>query len=181
MKFGRSIALAALLASLVTISFRSNEAAAQVGPVINRGIVAGTEVGWGYYPIVNGYWYWDYYGYPVLNPYGYSYFAYWNYLPLYATFGAISYSPATERVGVAWGQYDQWGAMNAASGYCGVADCSPVVWVQGGCAAVAKSPGSDFVGWGYHAQRFVADDYALRACAANGVPGCRIGAWVCSY
>lgn len=178
----RSLILGLLLALALGASVSSPAQAQSVDvPVSNVEIVAGVSAGWGWYPIISGQWYWDWYGYPVYNPYGYSYFDYWGRQPRYATYGAISYSPATDQVGVAWGQYNRFDAASAANNYCGENDCSPVVWVQGGCAAVAKSPDGERVSWGYHAERYFAQDNALRACRYGGVDGCRIGAWVCSY
>lgn len=152
-----------------------------LAPVVQTEQIDGIYAGWGWYPVVNGLWWWDYYGYPVYDPYGYSYWGYWNYAPFYRSFGAIAYSPATNRVGIAWGQFDLRGAAAAATGYCAAPDCQPVVWTQGGCAAVAKSPADPRVAWGYHTDRYRARVYAMRACQASGAPGCEIGAWVCSY
>lgn len=129
--------------------------------------------GWGWYPLTAiGY-------YPA---YGFSYYPYFGYLPYYATFGAIAYSPATGQTGWAWGSATRYAAEAGAIDYCAAPDCRSIVWVQGGCAAVATSANEGQLGWGYDSARYRARSRALRACrASGGNPGCHVKAWVCSY
>jgi hypothetical protein len=150
------------------------------GPFHHHYVHSGVYAGWGYYPIVNGYWGWRYYHLSPWAPYGYSYLGYWNYQPYYASFGSISYSPSTDKVGVAWGQPNLATSSTVSNAYCAVADCATVVWVQGGCAAVARSAEAGHVYWGYHANRTWSDTNALRACVNNGGTDCKLAAWVCS-
>lgn len=158
-----------------------NKARAQYVPVVYGTYVSGVYLGWGYYPVVNGYWPWDYYNYAAWRPYGYSYWSYWNYQPYYASYGAISYSPSTNRVGVAWGTPDSYSAQSSAQNYCQQSDCSPVVWVQGGCAAISRGTPTERVYYAYHTTRYAAQNSALRACHNDGASECRVGAWVCSW
>ncbi len=141
-------------------------------PFVYKGWVGGYYTGWGYFP---------WYAYPVFPIYGYSYWSAFNYAPYYASYGAISVSKSTGRVGISWGKISQQYAFYDANAYCGAADCSPVVWVQGGCAAIAKSNVGKNLAWGYHSSKNVAMHYALQACQMSQEPGCRIEAWVCSY
>ncbi len=132
----------------------------------------GLYAGWGWYP------YTSYWNYPV---YGYSYYPYYNYAPYYATYGSIAYSPKNNVFGVAWTYNSQNGATNAASANCGVDDCKPVVWVQGGCAAAAQSVEGQKISWGYHTTKHQAVSNAMRACKYGKTPGCKAAAWVCSW
>jgi len=170
-----------ILALFLCCGFSQQSQAQAYYPVSYGSYSGGIYSGWGWYPLHSGYWPWTYYGYTAYAPYGYSYYPYYNYLPQYSTFGSISYSPSTDRVGVAWGYYSQSDAQYASDGYCSVGDCNPVVWVQGGCAAIAKSSEFSAVSWGYHTSRTRARSYAIRACRQSGGTDCRIGAWVCSY
>lgn len=116
-------------------------------------------------------------------PYGFSYLPYFNNNPYYSTFGAIAYSPSTGMFGNAWGQATQFLATNAAVSYCGHKDCQTVVWVQGGCAAVASGPNNTPMTWAYHPNRSVAEFYATRSCnkAKDGDAVCQVRSWVCSF
>lgn len=130
----------------------------------------GNLYGWGYFRR----WY----------PVGFSYYPYYRSLRRfhrrYTSFAAISYSPATQKFGVAWGNRSRGQAQKNANGYCGEKDCKPVVWVRGGCAAIAKSDKSDKVGWGYHTSKHRARSYAIRGCKQNAEEGCKVLAWACS-
>jgi hypothetical protein len=170
----------ALLVLLTFFALKPSQAEAQY-PLHHGHFVGNVYVGWGFYPIIGGNWGWAYYGYPAWQPYGYSYWPYWGYAPRYASFGAISYSPSTERVGLAWGRGDGWSARAAANDFCAVSDCAPVVWVQGGCAAVVKGEGVDQLFWAYHTTKLGAKRYAMNACQNQGATNCELGAWVCSW
>lgn len=128
--------------------------------------------GWGWYPFS---------GLHSIPLYGYSYYPYFGYAVRYSTFGAIAYSPSTGRKGWSWGNSDQASAQIGAVNFCGVADCTPVVWVQGGCAAIATSATGGNLGWGYDAGRYQSRTRALAACRASGYADCEVQAWVCSY
>jgi hypothetical protein len=160
-------------------------------PVTVTGTEAGLHFGYGWYPLVDGFWYWNYYGtYPGWYnafPYGYSYWAYYNYNFYYSTFGVIAYSPQHDWAGIAWGAPTLTHARNWALYYCTAPGCEPVVWVRGGCAAVARGtveteegplPGP--VAWGIHGYRYGAQSRALQACHQSGQELCSIRAWVCS-
>lgn len=150
-------------------------------PVSTNVYSQGIHAGWGWYPVNYGYWPWAYYSYPAYNPYGYSYYSYYNYQPYYATFATISYSPSTGRYGSAWGKGTLASAISASLDFCGVDDCSAVVWVQGGCAAIAVNGENENVSWGYHAAKVTAQSYAMRSCENAGGETCAIKAWVCTY
>lgn len=170
-----------LLALGLSLSALPEKAEAYSYPVSYSGYYGGYQVGWGWYPIVSGYWPWTYYGYPAYSPYGYSYYGDFNYQPRYSTYGAIAFSPETFRYGLSWGETSLAGAAYSAESYCGVGDCQPVAWVRGGCAAIAKGVDSNQVSWGYHSTKYGARSYAMRACNAAGGQGCRLAAWVCSW
>jgi hypothetical protein len=173
---GNFLVSAAVLAGAVP-----ERADAYIYPVAYNDYYGGYYTGWGWYPIIGGYWPWTYYGYAAYPPYGYSYYGDFFYQPRYATYGAIAFSPETFRYGLAWGEYSQSGAVYAALSYCGSDDCQPVVWVRGGCAAIARGTESNHVSWGYHSSRYGARSYAVRACKAAGGEGCRVLAWLCSW
>ncbi len=172
-----------LALALVMTTMGSKEAEAQYYPRPNHSyyVYNGVYTGWGYYPIVAGYWPWTYYNYPAWQPYGYSYWGYWNYQPYYSTFGAISYSPATDRVGFSYGTGNATAAMQMSNAYCGQGDCAPAVWVQGGCAALTKNLATNHIFWAYHTTRAWAETYALNACRREAGAACEIKAWVCSW
>jgi len=137
-----------------------------------------TYAGWGWYPVTGiGFGVWPY---PY---YGYSYYPYWNYQVYYASYGAISYSPSTGATGYSYGFATQAEAMANANGYCNRGDCRTVVWVQGGCAAVATSEDNSRLGWGYDNSRFAAQSRAIRGCKAGigSAAKCAIRAWTCSW
>ncbi len=184
MKFKCSFKHAFLAFSLGLLFFcvGAEKSEAQVRyPVTSNFYDQGIYSGFGWYPINYGYWPWAYYSYPAYNPYGFSYYSYYNYQPYYATFATISYSPSTGRYGVAWGQYTLAAAVNTSLNFCGTADCSAVVWVQGGCAAIAVNTENEHVSWGYHAAKTTAQSYALRSCRNAGGETCTIKAWACTY
>ncbi len=154
----------------------------------------------GYYygrPYAHGYWGWGV-GYPpiVYSPYyygGYSYAPYYGYpnypyagyypYPTYQpdpTYGAIVYSSTTDTVNYAYGYYSQGEATSAAQAGCG-ADCQPVVWVQGGCAALVTSAEKQQASWAYSSSKSHAKSTAVRGCRAKGATDCSVRAWVCSY
>lgn len=161
-------------------------------PYHNNIVVNGASIGWGYYgwPIVVG----PVYTFPV---YGYSYWGYWNYEPYYATYGAIAYSKATGQFGFAYAHNSRRAAERDAVNYCGEEDCKSVIWVQGGCGALAKSPAIPAVpasegveaveavdarmGYAYASNKLDAQRYAMRGCKRSGGEACKQLAWVCSY
>jgi hypothetical protein len=171
-----------VLALLLFGALGSHESKAYSRPFFHGYVFNGIYQGWGFYPIVSGFWPWAYYNYPAWQPYGYSYLSYWNYQPYYASFGAISYSPKNEYVGVSWGKATGQEAMSEANRYCDKSDCAPVVWVQGGCAAVAKGTGVESLFWAYSTTRLAAETDAMRACNKNsGDSNCKLGGWTCSW
>ena len=132
-------------------------------------------VPWTYAPV--GYWYYPNYS-------GYSFYPYYNYQPRFATYGAISYSRATDTFGTSWGQPNFASGVNAANMYCGVGDCQPVVWVQGGCAVVTTSPSAQRISWGLGVNRMEAFQASLSACVypdGRRAPDCYERAWTCTY
>ena len=172
----------ALTMGLLFLCVSAQKSEAQVRyPVSANFYDGGIYSGFGWYPVNYGYWPWTYYSYPAYSPYGYSYYSYYNYQPYYATFATISYSPSTGKYGSAWGHYTQAAAVNASLNFCGVNDCSAVVWVQGGCAAIAVNSENENVSWGYHALKATAQSYALRSCSNAGGERCVIKAWACTY
>ncbi len=141
-------------------------------PYVNNAWIGGYYGGWGYYP---------WYGAPYYPIYGYSYWSAFNYAPYYASFGAISISKSKGNFGVSWVSNTRANAISSANAYCGQEDCAPVVWVQGGCAAVARSEGGKNLGWGYYTTKYQAISYAMQSCKRSGDEGCKLAAWVCSY
>jgi hypothetical protein len=142
-------------------------------------------VGYGYYDPWALYspWYGavDYFG----NLYGFYYYP-WNYYR--PTFAAIAWSPSTNSSGYSYLSYTREDALSSAVAYCGQEDCRPVVWVAGGCAAIAVGhqnalPGGDperpLIGWGYHTSRVSARRLAMRGCR-NGSTDCRVHSFVCT-
>ncbi len=63
-------------------------------------------------------------------------------------FGSISYSPSTDTFGWSYSENNRYGAKQSSYRYCGQYDCQEIVWVQGGCAAVASGPGGANLSWG---------------------------------
>ncbi|MCX6124768.1 MAG: DUF4189 domain-containing protein [Proteobacteria bacterium] len=137
--------------------------------------------GWGHYWLNR--WPVGYWNYPQWN--GYSYYSYYNYQPYYASFAVISYSASGDTWGSAWGQPSRAAATSYAYQNCNQADCRPVVWVQGGCAAIATSKATGRVAWGTGYNQGQALQYAYSSCQQNpggAVPtDCTNRAWVCSY
>ncbi len=123
--------------------------------------------GWGWFevPIV------------VVPVYGFAYL-------FNASFGAIAYSPETGKYGVSWGHPSRYKAQKAARNFCGHWSCEPVVWVQGGCAALAVSNdpfGLNWVGWSYQPTLVAAQQQSLYGCALAGGTNCQGLAWTCSF
>ncbi len=132
--------------------------------------------GWGWYPTYN-------FGIYPYDVYGYSYYPYYRYRytrPL--PYAAISYSKSTGKTGFSFGTSSQADATSGANTYCGQPDCAPVVWVQGGCAAVATDANHSRLGWGYHRSKQTARSKAMIACRRSGTDKakCTIAASVCS-
>lgn len=146
-------------------------------PYHNHFYVGGVNLGWGLFgwPVVVGPYR---YAYPV---YGYSYWPYFGYQTYYASFGAIAYSKSTGEVGMSWSQSTRKRAEEDAVTYCGKEDCKPVLWVQGGCAALTKSEKTSAMGYAYYPDKYEAQLYAMRACKRSKAEDCKQLAWVCSY
>lgn len=147
-----------------------------------NGFHGGVPVGWGY--IVSGYWPINYWLYANWN--GYSYYPYYNYRPYYASYSVIAYSPEKGKYGVSWGGTSRESATKAAEAFCGDETCKPVVWVQGGCAALMVSNERKIFTWGTGNDRGAAVFAAKSACGrrdANGVAAkdCKPLAWSCSF
>lgn len=132
-----------------------------------------------------GYGYFNYFWWPGTYPvgFGYSFLPYYYYSPYYASVGAISYSVETDRVGLAWGHSTIESAAYASKKYCAEEDCRSVVWVQGGCAAIAVSEEQTRVAWGYADSKHAAQSYALKSCriGVQGEEQCSVRGWLCSY
>lgn len=143
------------------------------------GTWSGYPVGWGY--VFHPTWPADYWGNLGWN--GYSYFPFFNYGTVYASYAVISYSPVADTWGSSWGQVSRNMASRVANSYCGDAACKPVVWVQGGCAALMTSSSTSRVTWGTGVNREAAVYAASRACHSNGSGqnDCTERAWVCSF
>lgn len=134
-----------------------------------------------------GYWGWGtgvvvtypnyFYGYSFYNPYP-VYPVYPIYIP---TYGALSYSTKTDTVGQAWGYPSRDAASESAMRGCNASDCAPVVWVQGGCAAIATSAEGRNLGWAYAPSKYEARNRAMRGCRQGGHTDCVPRAWVCSF
>lgn len=144
-------------------------------PVSNVAVVAGV-------PIVSGFFGFPFLSIGINDPtfYGYSYYSFYNYQPYYATYGVIAYSKDTDRIGLAWGSATRGEAVSNALDYCNAADCRPVVWVQGGCAAIATNVAAERLGWGVANSKYLAASIASRECKSPGAP-CIRRAYVCSY
>lgn len=119
-----------------------------------------------------GWGYWGIYQWPT---------AFFGNTFQWSTYGAISYSPATGSVGYSHSAVTLVQAQSTAHGYCGVADCRTVVWVQGGCASAAVDQLSGQIGWAYAANRTVAVNAALQACQNRSGANCESLAWTCSF
>lgn len=134
---------------------------------------------WGGYPFG-----WGYFGYTVwpagywAYPYQYGYF-YSDYYPL-GTVGVLAYSQTEETGGFSWGQDSVEAAARVAVNSCSAADCEPVVWVRGGCAAIATSAEDKRLGWAYADGKYRAISAARRACVNSGGSHCTARGWVCS-
>ena len=149
---------------------------------------SGIRYGYGWYP----HWSSVYHNPGFVYP-GYSYWRYYNYRPYYATYGAIAFSEKTRRVGYSWGRRSLRSAKIASVDFCGADDCKSVVWVQGGCAAIAISEAALSepieeggaanlsLSWGYATSKYKTRRYAMRACKQGAKVGCKIVAWTCSY
>lgn len=154
---------------------------AGVMPFYFNGYYSGVPYGYGYFnPLA---WPVSYWTNPILN--GYSYYSYYNYLPFYVSFAAISYSPSADVFGYAFNEGSRQNAVWSANRYCGVADCRPVVWVQGACAVVVTSASTGRLTWAYDNTISRAEAWAVRSCENKGdgtrVTDCVARVWTCSY
>jgi serine/threonine-protein kinase len=96
------------------------------------------------------------------------------------SYGAISYSPSTGISGGAWNYSCSSEAQNASVGYCGQADCKPVVWVGSGCAALAVGNDKSLYGWAWNGDKGMAQYNALEKCNSQD-GGCQIVYSLCSF
>jgi hypothetical protein len=98
--------------------------------------------------------------------------------PALADYGAIAWSPSSRVAGESCNAGSLPDAQQSAIGYCGVADCETIVWVENGCAAIAAGDGGKY-GWAWGDERGLASYRALQRC--GGVTAsCRIVGWTCS-
>ena len=143
-------------------------------PLVSHGLWAGVPFGYGYF---------NYKVWPLASIFGFTYLPYHQNRPYYSRFGAVAYSVHTKNVGLAWNHNTLNEAVAQALSFCGVGDCRPVVWVQGGCAALAVNRVSTRIGWSYADSQLRATTGALRACHSgeNGSARCNIEAWICSF
>lgn len=143
-------------------------------PYVWNGYFGGVPWGFGHF----NWLYW-----PVTVAYGYSYWGYYNWAPYYSTYGAIAYSVSTGKFGLAWGTNSRQAANSSAVDFCAEEDCRPVVWVQGGCAALAINKTENRVGWAYGDYKDQARSGALRSCrhGATTPADCKVASWVCSF
>jgi hypothetical protein len=145
-----------------------------------------------WYGINSGYGYVLYPSWPTLywnNAYwnGFSYFSS-NYrsFPRKALYAAISYSPEQDVIGGSWQQVSREKATEVANSFCGDETCRPLVWVQGGCAAVVTSKSEERASWGTGINRKSAWLAALHSCRLRNKDGekphdCTERGWVCSF
>ena len=182
-KYMRSaVATFLLLGAAMVSGLGSGQAQAQhvVWPVWYPHAGVHVQVGYGWFSPWFGVSPWYQPNWWYQNPWGS-----WFYPTVWQqpSWGAISWSPSTGHSGIAWGQFSQSAALNTANFQCGSADCRPVVWVAGGCAAIAVGQDSNqrsFVGWGWHFNRAQAESYALQGCA-HQAQSCQVHSWVCSW
>lgn len=134
--------------------------------------------GWGYTPIINGVWYWNYYGlnFPSWTNYGYPY----QYNQPVKYYASISYSPSTGKYGSSWGETNLRNAVNSANAYCIENDCRSTVWVADGCAAVSKNQETGSIGWAYADNKNSAIINANKSCSNSLDQNCTNLAWACS-
>lgn len=119
---------------------------------------------------------------PIWPPrqYGFGFDPY-QHLATPSTFGAIAYSPSTQKAGYSSGHRSRVAAFSAAEAFCGAPDCRTVVWVNSGCAAVSTSSETQSLGWAYAKTRDRAIHFANYACRQHGGLDCDMRAWVCSW
>lgn len=160
--------------------FMGLEARAQVyyPPVVYYDVFQGAHFGWGWYPVWSG----AAYG-PNSVVVGYAYGPNYNYYPYprKLLFSGIAYSAEADKVGLSWGYTSQEQALEASIANCGDESCKGVIWVQGGCAAVAKGEGSAQVAWAYHQTLFYAKAHAMRSCKQSRAENCVMRGWTCSF
>lgn len=142
----------------------------------------GVSSGHGHFPLLN--WPPNYWSISTWN--GYSYASYLNRQFYYPSFGTISYSASKDIFGGSWGQQSRHAAERVSDFYCGEFDCRPVVWVQGGCAAVVTSKSFGRVAWGTalndQSAWYTAEQACMKPNTAGDVPSdCIRRHWVCSY
>lgn len=138
---------------------------------------------WGGYPF--GYGYFNYFNWPwIMNRnYGFAFYPFYNYNVYYSTYAVIAYSPSTGKVGWSWGGNYLESTASQAESQCGEKDCKSVVWVQGGCAAIAVSKKTNRLGWAYAYDKLHAKAGAVNSCRSGAVGNaqCTPLAWVCSF
>jgi hypothetical protein len=82
----------------------------------------------------------------------------------------------TGNIGYSYEQPSASAASGAAVDECGASDCTAVVRVTNGCAAVAQAPNLAW-GWAYAASRGEAERAAVRATPGRGA---RVLTWTCT-
>ena len=93
-------------------------------------------------------------------------------------YGAIAWSPSTERYGYSHNYGNRGSAESRALNECGVGDCEVAVWFRNACGALAVSSDGAW-GYGWAGSSSAARNRALRECRARG-QSCRILTSVCS-
>lgn len=162
-----------VMCALALFVYSWSGAAKAQSPYYYTGYLDGFPYGWGYF----GYTVWPvgYWTYPYQFGYYYD-----TYYPL-ATVGVLAWSQTEEVGGFAWGQNSIQAAANVAVSSCAAPDCEPVVWVRGGCAALATSSADKRLGWAYADGKYTAISAARRACVNSGGTACTARGWVCSF
>jgi serine/threonine-protein kinase len=91
------------------------------------------------------------------------------------SYGAISYSPSTGKIGYSYGYSDGNAAKAAATNACGIGDCTWQIVERDEYAVLATGGGGSAVAW--NTDLATAERDALAACNAKG-DGCSVGVQV---
>jgi len=140
-------------------------------PFVYRRVTTGVTATFGWYP----------YGvYKYVPVYGHSYWRNFGYQPRFSKFAAIAYSAKTGNRGYSYRASTRWAGERIAKLQCGAKDCETVVWVQGGCAAVAKSQAGQEFAWAIDSTLWSAQRWAMIGCRRSGAKDCRMLSRTCS-
>lgn len=92
-------------------------------------------------------------------------------------YGAIAYSPSTQKIGFSWRYPTQAEAEQTARQFCEADDCKIATWFGDNCGALATGP----QGWGgdYGPDVATARAKAIQRCSQYS-SNCRVVRWVCS-